>query len=220
MRLTYHTDYGLRVLVYLASTPGRVVTTTEIGRAYGISKNHLVRVAHSLRDGGFIQLTAGRTGGLRLAQEPAEIRVGQVVRAMEPELRLVECFDPVSNTCPIAPKCGLKGFIADALEAFLASLDRHTLAEVVSSSGPKLTSYFIPVEALARKLTKADPIEAANPPAHRSPKRPANRTASPLPNRTAHSIVSDEQQKRSSRSSKVPPLTPSPKGIVRRRQSA
>jgi Rrf2 family transcriptional regulator, nitric oxide-sensitive transcriptional repressor len=212
VRLTLHTDYGLRVLVYLASSPERVVTTTEIGRAYGISKNHLVRVAQSLRDGGFIQLTAGRTGGLRLARSPSDIRIGQVVRALEPELRMVECFDHVSNTCPIAPTCGLKGFITDALEAFMTSLDDHTLAAVVSSSGPKLTSYFIPVEKLARKRTKADRGGAA--------KRPTGRSASPMPNQTAQPSVSGEQRQRAARSSKVPSLTPPPKGIARRRPSA
>jgi Rrf2 family nitric oxide-sensitive transcriptional repressor len=212
VRLTLHTDYGLRVLVYLASSPERVVTTTEIGRAYGISKNHLVRVAQSLRDGGFIQLTAGRTGGLRLAQSPSDIRIGQVVRALEPELRMVECFDHVSNTCPIAPKCGLKGFIADALDAFLTSLDGHTLAAVVSSSGPKLMSYFIPVETLARKGAKADLVGAA--------KGPTAPSASPMPSQAAHPIASDEQHERAARSSKVPPRTPPAKASSRRRPSA
>lgn len=151
MRLTLHTDYGLRILVYLASAPGRVVTTVEVGRAYGISKNHLVRVAQSLRSGGFIDLMPGRTGGLTLAKLPEEIRIGEVVRALEPELRMVECFDKATNTCPIAPRCGLKGLIAEALDVFLASLDRHTLADVVASSGPSLASLFIPAAALTRK---------------------------------------------------------------------
>lgn len=155
MRLTLHTDYGLRVLVYLAATPDRVVSTTEIGRAYGISKNHLVRVAQSLRSGGFIELSTGRTGGLTLARPASSIRVGEVVRALEPELRMVECFDKATNTCPIAPRCALSGAIAGALDAFLAALDRHTIGEVVARSGPKLSSYFIPAAALIRKRPAA-----------------------------------------------------------------
>ncbi len=195
MRLTLHTDYGLRILVYLASAPGRVVTTVEIGRAYDISKNHLVRVAQSLRSGGFIELTPGRTGGLTLAQPPAKIRIGQVVRTLEPELRMVECFDAATNTCPIAPRCGLRGPIAEALEAFLASLDRHTLADVVSRSGPSLTSFFLPAEALTRKR----PPTAAT---------------------TAARSSSASAAKRSKTKGKVPALTTTAKGISRRRQSA
>ncbi len=167
MRLTLHTDYGLRTLVYLASSPGRVVPTTEIGRAYGISKNHLVRVAQSLRDGGFIELSMGRTGGLTLARLASTIRIGDVVRALEPELRLVECFDQRTNTCPIAPKCGLSGIIADSLDAFLGTLDGYTIADVVARSGPTLSSYFIPASAVTRKRA---PVDAAT---RRSPKKPA-----------------------------------------------
>jgi Rrf2 family transcriptional regulator, nitric oxide-sensitive transcriptional repressor len=166
VRLTLHTDYGLRTLVYLASSPGRVVSTTEIGRAYGISKNHLVRVAQSLRGGGFIELSPGRAGGLALARSAAAIRIGDVVRALEPELRLVECFDQQHNTCPIAPKCGLQGIIADSLEAFLRTLDRYTVADVVTRSGPTLASYFIPAGALVReRATKATPRLTAKKPA-------------------------------------------------------
>lgn len=150
MRLTLHTDYGLRTLVYLATPPLRVVTTTEIGQAYGISKNHLVRVAHSLRDGGFIVLATGRGGGLQLARPASTIRVGEVVRQLEPDLRLVECFDPESNTCPIAPVCTLSRALDEALAAFLASLDRVTIGDIVAGSGPALASYFLPPEALVR----------------------------------------------------------------------
>jgi Rrf2 family nitric oxide-sensitive transcriptional repressor len=153
VRLTLHTDYGLRVLVYLATAPGRKVPTTEIGRAYGISKNHLVRVAHSLRAGGFIELTTGRAGGLALARLPSSIRIGEVVRALEPELRMVECFDKATNTCPIAPRCGLTSIIAESLTAFFATLNRHTIADVLTRSGPTLSSYFIPAENLTDKLT-------------------------------------------------------------------
>lgn len=160
MRLTLHADYGLRALVYLAAAPDRVVSTTEIGRAYGISKNHLVRVAQSLRDGGFIHLTMGRAGGLALARPPSAIRIGEVVRALEPELRIVECFDPESNTCPIAPKCGLSPIIGEALDAFLASLDRFSISDVVRRSGPTLSSYFLPVSALTRRRPKAGASQA------------------------------------------------------------
>lgn len=157
MHLTLHADYGLRTLVYLAASPTRVVSTTEIGRAYDISKNHLVRVAQSLRDAGLIHLTMGRAGGLTLAKAPSAIRIGQVVQALEPELRIVECFDPETNTCPIAPKCGLSPIIGEALSAFLAALDRYTIADVLRRSGPTLSSYFLPVSALLRRVPSGKP---------------------------------------------------------------
>lgn len=172
MRLTLHADYGLRALVYLAASPTRVVSTTEIGRAYDISKNHLVRVAQSLRDAGLVHLTMGRAGGLTLAKAPSAIRIGEVVRALEPELRIVECFDPKTNTCPIAPKCGLSPIIGEALGAFLAMLDRYTIADVLRRSGPTLSSYFLPVEALLRRRAPSGG-KAAKPrprPAQRSSK--------------------------------------------------
>lgn len=150
MRLTFHTDYGLRALVYLASHPDRIVTTTEIGNAYGISKNHLVRVAQSLRDGGFIEVLPGRSGGLALALPADKIRIGDVVRELEPDFRMVECFDAKISTCPISPACALAGALDGALEAFLKELDRFTLGQVIALSGPKLNEHFLPVEALTR----------------------------------------------------------------------
>lgn len=151
MRLTLHADYGLRVLIYLATHPGRRVSTTEIGQAYGISKHHLVRIAQSLRDAGFVDLSVGRGGGLSLSRAASEIRVGAVVRALEPDMRLVECFDRETNTCTIARSCGLIGPLRRATEAFFASLDEATLADVVQRSGPKLQERFLPVDALARR---------------------------------------------------------------------
>ncbi|MEZ4300422.1 MAG: Rrf2 family transcriptional regulator [Polyangiaceae bacterium] len=161
MRVTLHADYGLRVLVYLAASAGRVVPTTEIGRAYGISKNHLVRVAQSLRDAGFIELLPGRTGGIRLARSAGEIRVGDVARALEPDFRLVECFDAHTSTCPISPVCALARVIDGALAAFLAELDRFTIADVVAGSGPRLAAHFLPVTALVQKREGAGARPAA-----------------------------------------------------------
>lgn len=151
MRLTLHTDYGLRTLVYLATHPERVVPTVEIGRAYGISKHHLVRVAQSLRDGGFVALHPGRSGGLSLAMPAGDIRVGHVVRALEPDLRLAQCFDGQGDACPIAPVCALAKALDSALAAFLRSLDEVTIADAVARSGPKLQGYFLPVSALSAR---------------------------------------------------------------------
>ena len=131
MQLTMHTDYALRVLLYLAHFPEKRISTEEISQAYGISKNHLVRVVKTLEEGQFIKITLGRSGGVELARLPTDIRVGDVVRATEESFRLVECHDKEQNTCPIVPVCGLKGVLSHALRLFLSELDRHTLADLV-----------------------------------------------------------------------------------------
>ena len=131
MQLTVHTDYALRVLLYLAHFPEKRVGTTEMSLAYGISKHHLVRVVQTLAVAGLVNVTVGRTGGVVLARPPKEIRLGAVVRATEASFRLVECHDVENNTCPIVPVCGLKGLLDTALGAFLTELDTHTLADLV-----------------------------------------------------------------------------------------
>jgi len=138
MQLTVHTDYALRVLLYLAHFPDRRIGTEEISTAYGISKHHLVRVVQTLAEGGFLKVTVGRSGGVELAQEPGQIRLGRVIRTTESSFRLVECHDEAANTCPIVPVCRLKGLLDHALDAFLRELDRHTLADLVRDNSRAL----------------------------------------------------------------------------------
>lgn len=132
MHLTLHTDYALRVLLYLTHFPERPVGTAEISTAFGISKHHLVRVVQTLALHQFVTATAGRSGGVALAKPAAEIRLGDVVRACEPNFKMVECFEKESNTCPIVPVCALKSPLRDALNSFLTTLDAHTLADVAN----------------------------------------------------------------------------------------
>ena len=120
------------MLLYLGAHPGRVVPTAEISGAYGISKNHLVRVMHTLGEDGYLRLIPGRAGGVSLAIEPHLIRLGDVVRQAEPTLRLAECFDAKNNTCGIAPVCSLKPVLKEALSSFLATLNRYTLADLLA----------------------------------------------------------------------------------------
>jgi len=137
MQLTLHTDYALRVLLYAAHFPERRVGTEEVSRAYGVSRHHLVRVVQTLAAGGFVTVSVGRAGGLALARPTAQIRIGDVVRATEASFRLVECHHPAENTCPILPVCGLKPVLDEALQAFLASLDRYTLADLIEDRSRK-----------------------------------------------------------------------------------
>lgn len=130
MQLTFHTDYALRVLLYLRLHPDRNVSIQEIASAYGISKNHLMKVVPELAKLGYVEARRGRGGGLLPARAPEEVNIGRVVRQMEANMTLVECFDLDRNTCPIEPACDLKKILEEAREAFLAALDRYTLADL------------------------------------------------------------------------------------------
>lgn len=132
MQLTLYSDYSLRVLIYLALAPQRRVTIEEIARSYDISKAHLTKVVHQLGLRGYVETLRGKGGGLRLARKPEEVRLGEVVRAMEENMALVECFDPESSRCAIEPACGLRPVLEEALAAFRAVLDRYTLADLVA----------------------------------------------------------------------------------------
>ncbi|RVU35018.1 RrF2 family transcriptional regulator [Hwanghaeella grinnelliae] len=134
MRFTRHTDYALRVLMFLGlKTQGELATIKEISDRYGISENHLMKVVHRLGQNGLIETVRGRQGGIRLGCPPGEIGIGDVVRRCEEDMRLVECFDPVTNSCRIASCCVLPKVLDEALAAFFAVLDRFTLADLMNS---------------------------------------------------------------------------------------
>lgn len=144
MRLTQLSDYSLRVLMYLGAAPERLATIQEIAGAYGISENHLMKVVHRLAQHGFIETVRGRGGGLRLKGPADSVRLGAVVRAVEEDFRLVECFGS-DDTCRITDVCRLKRVLHQALGAFLASLDEWTLADLVQK--PKALAEALAIEA-------------------------------------------------------------------------
>ena len=136
MRLTVYTDYALRVMMYLAvhHGDGEKVTIERMARAYGISRSHLMKVVNEFSQHGLIEATRGRTGGLRLARDPAAISIGEIVRLEEEDFALVECHGPAAApTCVIVRSCQLKHGLRRAVEAFFAELDAMTLADTVSS---------------------------------------------------------------------------------------
>jgi Rrf2 family nitric oxide-sensitive transcriptional repressor len=132
MRLTDYTDYSLRVLIYCASNPDRLVTITEIAEAYAISRNHLTKIVHELGRQGVIGTVRGRGGGFRLLRAPSQISVGEIVRRAEPDFALVECFDPATNQCRLTQHCTFKGVLRRALRAYLGVLDSVTLEDISS----------------------------------------------------------------------------------------
>ena len=134
MKLTFYSDYSLRLLVYVSVKREALVTIQEVADAYGISKNHLMKVAFELGRKGFLETVRGRGGGLRLARPPEKIGVGEVVRAMEEDFTMVECFDPSINQCVITGPCRLRGVLSRALKAYFAVLDEYTLADLAGQN--------------------------------------------------------------------------------------
>jgi Rrf2 family nitric oxide-sensitive transcriptional repressor len=130
MRLSLQADYALRTLMYLAAHEGHR-SISEIARAYGISKNHLMKVSQRLVAEGFVSAVRGRAGGLQLARAPDLINIGDVARRMEETAGFVECFDPQTNSCVIMPVCQLRHVLSGGLEAFFRHLDRYVLADLV-----------------------------------------------------------------------------------------
>lgn len=135
MRLTSHTDYGLRVLMALAVMDDRLVTIEELADRHRVSRNHLMKVAQSLVGHGLVKSVRGRRGGLTLGMAPSEIRMGQVVRALEADVELVTCLGDGPATCVFAGICRLTGALRAAMEAFFDELDRLTLADLVVNRG-------------------------------------------------------------------------------------
>lgn len=130
MRLTLYTDYCLRVLMYLDLKNGEIATIGEIAERYDISRNHLMKVVYELNNMGYVKTIRGKNGGLRLGRDPKSINLGELVRRTESDLLLVECFG-TQNGCRLTPSCVLRNVLGEALAAFLAVLDRYTLADLL-----------------------------------------------------------------------------------------
>ena len=130
MRLTTMTDYALRLLMYVGQHPERLCTISEVARVYGISEAHLMKITHQLGLAGWLQTVRGKGGGMRLAAAPGDINVGAVVRSVEPDFAIVDCFT-ADHACRLSGNCRLTGIVGEALQSFMAHLDRHTLADLL-----------------------------------------------------------------------------------------
>jgi len=130
LRLTIYTDYALRLMMYLAIKDGELATIADIADSYGISKGHLMKVAHQLGVAGYIETVRGRQGGLRLAKPAKAIGLGEIVRHAEPDMAVMACLKPIDAPCIIKRCCVLRGALEKAGLAFLEVLDRYTLSDL------------------------------------------------------------------------------------------
>lgn len=158
MHLTTLTDYALRVLMHVAQHPDRLCTIAEVAERHGISKAHLMKVTHRLALGGWLETVRGRGGGMRLARAAQEIRLGDVVRCIEPDFRIVECFDG-STHCALEGHCRLAEALDGALSAFHRHLDEYTLQDIL----PRLRPNRAPVAMVAGPRRGGAPAPGSRP---------------------------------------------------------
>lgn len=147
MRLTLHTDYALRVLMYAGIKGNALSTIPEIVEHFDISRGHVMKVVHHLGQLGYLDTIRGKGGGIRLARKTSQINVGAVVRDMEEELAVLGCLQGSEGYCRIEQCCILRSALRDATNAFLAALDRYTLADLIK-----------PRRSLVRSLALDEPL--------------------------------------------------------------
>jgi Rrf2 family nitric oxide-sensitive transcriptional repressor len=138
VRLTQHTDYAYRMLIHAALRAPALTTVGEVAEDFHLSATHMNKVAQTLAAHGYLQTVRGRSGGLRLLREPQLIRLGQVARATEPDFQIAPCMAP-DGDCPIYEPCVLRGALSEAADAFIAELDKWTLADLVKRKKTLLT---------------------------------------------------------------------------------
>lgn len=130
MRLTSFTDYGLRMLMRMASAPDVAFSTAALADEFNLSRNHLSKIMQRLSQGGIVQTRRGGGGGAVLAKPPSELQLGAIVRLLEADQPLVECLAPGMNACTLDGRCGLKSRLRAAEQSFLAELDKTSLADI------------------------------------------------------------------------------------------
>ncbi|MEJ7932860.1 Rrf2 family transcriptional regulator [Sphingobium sp. AN558] len=139
MQLTQHTDFGLRLLIVLARSGGGPVPLTGFATAHKLSYNHVVKVAQALVHAGFITSQRGRSGGVTLARPAEGVSIGEVVRALEPNLRLADCAG-----CVLRADCATSGILAKAMAAFMAVLDETPLSQAAETDSPAFPAWAMP----------------------------------------------------------------------------
>ncbi|MGS0744042.1 RrF2 family transcriptional regulator [Glaciimonas sp. GG7] len=140
MQLTKFTDYGLRVLMYLAVIPEQsLVTVGELAQRFDIPKNHLNKVVNRMVKQGWIIATPGRNGGVRIMQAPETLHLGDILQVMEGHIELVDCEQP---RCVLKGNCYLKRILDSGQREFYANMNRYSLAQLVQpeTAGPQTTS--------------------------------------------------------------------------------
>ncbi|MGF7156011.1 Rrf2 family transcriptional regulator [Novosphingobium gossypii] len=158
MQLTRYTDYAIRVLLHVGARDEHTRSSvTQIAQVYGISKDHLKKVVQNLSQAGLLEAVRGRGGGLQLGRPADEITIGEIVRQTESGFDLVDC-----SSCIVAPACTLPRILREALQAFMAVLDRYTLADILSRK-VDMQSLFGGAQTLGTTIKRVTQTQCADP---------------------------------------------------------
>ena len=132
MRLTRQTNYAIRILMYLAANPDRLSRLGEVAKAYSAPEPFMFKILQPLVSAGFVETVRGRNGGIRLGRKAADINLREVVELTEEGFVMAECFEAGAD-CPLIFSCELNGALRQALEAFLSTLGRYTIADLTKN---------------------------------------------------------------------------------------
>jgi len=133
LKFSSRSHYGLRAMVALArSYPRGPVPLAEIARSEDISFSYLEQLMASLRRAGLVGSTRGVHGGYQLTDAPAEVTVGQVLRALEGPIAPAECASETGNSvfCDRETDCPSKTFWENLRDNIAQVVDATTLADL------------------------------------------------------------------------------------------
>ena len=136
MHLTTYTDYSIRVLMLLKLKYNQRVTVPEVSEYFGVSKNHIVKVANNLAKLGLIKTTRGKGGGMVLAPEAGTAPLGNLIKELEPNKNLITCVNKQGQDCAIMCACKLMPKLNTALDNFYEELNQYTLSDIVLTKQP------------------------------------------------------------------------------------
>ena len=140
MHLTRHTDYGMRILIYLALLPaGEKASIDKISSLYDISRNNVNKIVHQLGKANISETQRGKGGGFFLKLPPEAIYIADIVILLESTLNIVDCE---TQKCLILPACKFKQILNEATSAFIDSLQAYTLADLTTDSPEGLIQLF------------------------------------------------------------------------------
>jgi Rrf2 family protein len=135
MRLTEQSRYALRVLAHCAVQHPSLAKVATIAVVTGISEQNIFKLIKTLAKAGFVETNRGPHGGVRLAKAPSAIRVGQVIRAIEPRFKACGPTDAMLSEAPVsALERELDRTIGRGIAAFMETLDKTSIAALVAKT--------------------------------------------------------------------------------------
>jgi len=143
MTLNFHTEYALRVVIYLSLYPEEVIPTRVIAEKYGISINHLNKVSQRLATLGIVESIRGKGGGIRLEESTKTMKLGDLTRSIEPQHEIAQCSGGGGLApCIIGSCCGLRSILAEAQTAFWEHLNNYTVEDLVKDQQNPMKALF------------------------------------------------------------------------------